>query len=214
MIKTRIFQITGFIFCGIIIFGSCKSGKNSDSIKTGDDTIKRLAVRVEQKMASNKAPVINMTDTVSIKHLVLCMRDSAANSGRIAKKLGEIYSVKLAAVIKRNGLKITGSPIAWYRNQKAPYFFEAGIPIDRKPSKFAAGVFIKYIGSDSTVVAHFYGPYNLTNQAYPVLQEWIKDHKKKIIHPPYEVYIDDPTDKDGKLKDPYKVQTDIVFTWK
>ena len=198
----------------LFIFSACKSGKTSDSVKTGADTITRLAVKIEQKISPNKAPVINMMDSLSVKHLVLCMKDSAANSGRIAKKLGEIYSVKLAAVIKRNGLKVTGPPIAWYRSQKAPFFFEAGIPVDRKPGKFPAGVFLKSIGTDSTVVAHFYGPYNLTSQAYPVLQDWIKDHKKKIIHPPYEVYVDDPMGKDGKLKDPYKVQTDIVFTWK
>lgn len=212
--KLRLILILFFFTFLFSIINACKNGKNNENEKTGVDTIKRLAVKIEQKILLNKAPVINLNDTMSIKHLVLCMRDSAATSGRIAKKLGEIYSVKLAAVIKKNKLKILGSPMAWYRNQKAPYFFEAGLPIDKKPLKLPAGVFLKSIGSDSTIVAHFYGPYNLTSQAYPVLQEWIKDHKKKLIHPPYEIYIDDPMDKNGKLKDPYKVQTDIVFTWK
>ncbi len=212
--KLRFSLILSLIVTLLFFFTACKSGKTSDTDKTGVDTIKRLAVKIEQKITGNKAPVINLNDTVAVKRLVLCMRDSAATSGRIAKKLGEIYSIKLAAVIKRNGLKITGSPMAWYKKQKAPYFFEAGLPVDKKPSKLAAGVFLKFIETDSVIVAHFYGPYNLTNQAYPVLQEWIKDHKKKLIRPAYEIYIDDPMDKNGKLKDPYKVQTDIVFTWK
>ena len=104
--------------------------------------------------------------------------------------------------------------MAWYKSQKAPFFFEAGIPVDKKPAKLPAGVTLKQIGVDSVIVAHFYGPYDLTGQAYTVLQDWIKDHKKKAIHPPYEIYVEDPMDKNGKLKDPYKVQTDIVFTWK
>ena len=193
---------------------ACKNGKAAGNEKTDTDTLKRLAVKIEQKNLVIRAPVINISDTVSIKHLVLFMRDSAANSGRIAKKLGEIYSVKLAAIIKKNGLKVTGPPMAWYRSQKAPYFFEAGLPIDRKLVKLPHGVFLKSIATDSTIVAHFYGPYKLTSEAYPILEDWIKYHKKQIIHPPYEVYIDDPTDKNGKLKDSYKVQTDIVFTWK
>lgn len=212
--KFRFLLIISLSASIILNLNACKNGKNTDAEKSGADTIKRLAVKIEQKVLVNKAPVINMTDTVSNKHLVLCLRDSAANSGRIAKKLGEIYSVKLTAIIKKNGLKITGPPMAWYRSQKAPFFFEAGLPIDKKPKKMLYGAYLKSIGTDSTIVAHFYGPYNLTNAAYPVLQDWIKDHRKKIIHPPYEVYIDDPTDKNGKLKDPYKVQTDIVFTWK
>jgi len=88
------------------------------------------------------------------------------------------------------------------------------LPVDKKPSKLPPGVIIKQIGTDSVVVAHFYGPYSLTAKAYPVLQDWLKDHKKKAIQPPYEIYVDDPMDKNGKLKDPYKVQTDIVFTWR
>ena len=88
------------------------------------------------------------------------------------------------------------------------------MPVNKKPAKLPKGVSLKQIGTDSVVVAHFYGPYELTPQGYTALKDWIKDHKKKIILPPYEVYVGDPMDKDGKLIDPYKVQTDIIFTWK
>ena len=208
-IKTLFFAV---VF--IIMAGSCNNGKGKDSQKLKTDTIVRTEVKVEQKNLTNKATVINITDTLSNKAMVLCLKDSAANSGRISKKLGEIYSVKLALFIKRNGLKITGPPMAWYKSEKAPYFFEAGYPIDKRPKKLPAGATIKLIGIDSVVVAHFYGPYNLTNQAYIALNGWMKDHKKKLSQPSYEVYVDEPIDKTGKLKDPYKVLTDIVFTWK
>ena len=203
-----------FVASLVVIALACNNGNDTAQTKIKNDTIVKTAVRIEQKTTPNKAPVINITDTVSIKHIILCMKDSAATSGRIAMKLGEIYSVKLAAVIKKNGLKITGAPMAWYKSQKAPFFFEAGFPVDKKPVRLPAGVTVKQIGTDSVVIAHFYGPYNLTGQAYIALQDWIKEHKKTTIQAPYEVYVDDPLDKNGKLKDPYKVQTDIVFTWR
>jgi effector-binding domain-containing protein len=47
--------------------------------------------------------------------------------------------------------------------------------------------------------------------AYDALAEWAKDKKKKKKGNPYEVYVTDPIDKDGKPVDPYKIRTDIVF---
>ncbi len=75
-------------------------------------------------------------------------------------------------------------------------------------------MYIKQIGIDSIVVAHFYGPYDLIPQAYDALRDWLKDHKKRVKGEPYEIYVDAPIDSAGKAKDPYKVQTNIVFSWK
>ena len=211
------YSVTFFTSAAVLLFFfvGCNNANNKNTtLETKNDPVVKIAIKTDQPTITKKAPVINIMDTLSVKQLVLCIKDSAANSQRIAKKLAIIYGVKLASIIKKNKLKVTGAPIAWYKNQKAPFFFEAGIPVDRKPSKLPAGVTVKQIGTDSVVIAHFYGPYDLTGQAYTALQDWIKDRKKKSIKPPYEVYVDDPLDKDGKLKDPYKVQTDIVFTWK
>lgn len=142
------------------------------------------------------------------------MKDSAASAERIGVKLAAILGFKLAAVIKKNGLKTNGKPMAWCNNTKAPYFFEAGLPVDKKPTKQPSNVFTREIGVDSVVVAHFYGPYELLPQAYEALSDWMKSHKKTMKGKPYEIYVDDPVDKDGKPKDPYKVQTDVVFPWK
>lgn len=213
MYTKHLFAITTLAVACLFLFCGCKNANNKLINSTTKDSIVKIAIRTEQPLATKRAPVINIMDTLSIKQLVLCIKDSAANSQRLAAKLATIYGVKLATVIKKNKLKITGAPMAWYKSQKAPYFFEAGLPIDKKPVKLPAGVTIKQMGTDSVVVAHFYGPYELTGQAYTALQDWIKDRKKKTTKAPYEVYVDDPLGKDGKLKDPYKVQTDIIFTW-
>lgn len=206
---------TFFIAALLLLLNACNNPiEHTTKTNTIKDTTQKGNAIKEEKLPVRKAPVININDTLANKYLVLCIKDSAATSDRIAVKLGVIYGVKLAAIIKKNGLKVTGAPMAWYKSQKAPYFFEAGLPVDKKPAKLPAGVTIKQIVTDSVVVAHFYGPYDLTVQAHTALQDWLKDHKKKLIHPPYEIYIDDPLDKNGKLKDPYKVQTDIIFTWR
>ena len=143
--------------------------------------------------------------------MVLCIKDSAINSARLSQKLAQIYAVKLTDVIRKNKLKVLGPPHAWYKSQKAPFFFEAGLPVDKKPAKLGKNMLIKKLGGDSAVVAHFYGPYEQTGMAYEALHEWLKDRKKKLRSAPYEVYVGDPIDKNGQPVDPYKVLTDIVF---
>jgi effector-binding domain-containing protein len=213
---TKIITVSIFFsFSLLMMLSACNhSGDSKKNQQAKKDTVIKTAIKREEPSVVKKAPVINIMDTLSIKQMVLCIKDSAATSGRIALKLGQIYGVKLAAIIKKEKLKVTGPPMAWYKSSKAPFFFEAGLPVDRKPAKLPANAIIKQMGQDSVIVAHFYGPYDLTDQAYTALQEWMKDHKKKSILPPYEVYVDDPLDKNGKLKDPYKVQTDIIFTWR
>lgn len=199
----------------LIMANACNNAKDNKATPTEKkDSGKKEIIKKEERITPKKAPIINITDTLSIKRFVLCIKDSAANNERVAIKLAAIYGIKLQTIIKKNKLKVTGAPMAWYKKQKAPFFFEAGLPVDKIPAKLPAGVSVKKIGTDSVVVAHFYGPYDLTVQAYTALQDWVKDRRKKIIQAPYEIYVDDPMEKNGKLKDPYKVQTDIVFTWR
>ncbi len=159
----------------------------------------------------SSAPIINITDTIAVKYNVIFIKDSAANSVRLSQKLAGIYGMKLGEVIRKNKLKATGPPMAWYKSQKSPFFFEAGVPVDKKPAKLPKGISFKRVGGDSAVVAHYYGPYEETSQAYEALREWLKDRKKKSVSPPYEIYVGDPIDQNGKAVDPYKVQTDIIF---
>lgn len=202
----------------IVLLYACnnqpQTDKNPSKVKSSDSTVVNKKKPTEVALPTNRPPIINITDTLSVKQLVLCMKDSSANFDRISLKLGQIYGVKLATIIKKNNLKITGQPVAWYKARKAPYFFEAGIPVDKRPRKLPVNAFIKVIGVDSVVVAHFYGGYDLLPQAYEALTDIIKERKRTLKNKPYEIYIDDPMDKNGKLKDPYKVQTDVVFPWR
>jgi effector-binding domain-containing protein len=119
----------------------------------------------------------------------------------------------VTAFIKKQQLQTDGAKMVWYKTNNAPFFFEAGIPINKKPGKLPRGIQVKNIGGDSAIIAHYYGPYSKTSLAYDAMAEWAKDKKKKKKGHPYEIYVTDPIGKDGKPIDPYKVQTDIVFPY-
>lgn len=190
---------------------ACNSNDSKQEGQKKDSAKKTDAAKTKAEASSRKPPIINITDSVGLKRIVLCMRDSAATAERIGGKLAQIYGVKLAEVFKKEKLKNTGAPMAWYQGPKAPYFFEAGVPVNRKPAKLPNGVFVRETGTDSVIIAHFFGPYDMISQAYDAVRERMKDSKKKAGGPPYEIYIGDPLDKNGKPVDPYKVQTDVVF---
>lgn len=206
----QLFQrVIGIFFISILCY-SC----NNAPEKKEETPAPKDSVVTEAPVETKRAPIININDTLSIKRIVITIKDSASTMERVSMKLGEIYGVQLAAVINKHNLKVTGKPMAWFKSKTAPYFFEAGIPVDKRPAKPGAGIQVKEIGTDSVVVAHFYGPYDLTFQGYDVLKDLLKDRKKKSKGSPYEIYVDDPFDSSGRPKDPYKVQTDIVFPYK
>lgn len=197
----------------IAVLAACSGNeKKQDPPKTVVNApVTDIKLKEKDKTPEVKPGIINIQDTVSPRMIVIYMKDSAASFDRIGAKLGKIYASKLAETLKKSGVKMAGAPMAWYKTFKAPYFFEAGIPVNKKPGKLVSGVFIKEMPSDSAMVAHFYGPYNLLSQGYDALRERLKDEKKKNTAPPYEIYVGDPLDKDGKPIDPYRVRTDIVF---
>jgi effector-binding domain-containing protein len=204
-------------FLAVIIFLMACNSSDKKITETKKDTLQPVrAVVAENKEPGEavKPGIINILDTVATKSIVIYMKDSAKTFERISIKLAQIYGVKLADVLKKNKIQMAGAPMAWYKSQKAPYFFEAGVPVNKKPAKFPANVFVREINNDSVVVAHFYGPYNLLEQGYTAIKEWMKDEKKIANGAPYEIYVGDPFDKEGKPIDPYKVRTDIVFPHK
>jgi effector-binding domain-containing protein len=206
--KNVLLVVGGFIVLGIA------TGCSNQSEEKQPEVVKKDNKTVPPTKKTERAPIINMTDTLSVKRIVVCIKDSAATSERISMKLGLIYGVKMASILKKNKLRMTGPPMAWYKSRKAPFFFDAGIPVDKKPAKIPANVQVRTTGGDSATVAHYYGPYDMIGQAYEAVSDWLKEHNKTVVGSPYEIYVDDPIEKNGKLKDPYKVQTDIVFPWK
>jgi hypothetical protein len=173
-------------------------------------------IKKEKKDTSvtKRGPIINVTDTIERKLTVLCIKDSAATAARLSTKLNAIYNIKLPDAIKTAKLKAVGPPMAWYRMQKTAFFFEAGIPVEKGPSKAAKGTFIKNTGKDSVLIAHFFGPTDLSAAGYDALNEILKDRNKKKSSPAYEIYVDNPFDLNAKKKDPYRMQMDIVVPYK
>ena len=212
--KLSRWKYTYIFFLSMVILSSlnCNSDKNDKKAVSPENIIYKIdtASRKTEKI-TKRPPIINITDTVAIRQIVLYMKDSARSSQRIGLKLTAIYEKTLAEVIKKNKLIKTGSRMAWFRTSSEPFFFEAGIPVNKKPVKLPRNVFIKNIGGDSAVIAHFYGPYELSYEGYSALRDWLKDNNKKASGAPYEIYISNPIDNKGKATDPYRVQTDIVF---
>ncbi len=190
---------------------SCKSKAKNESDKPAKDTLIVPVKRTEKEAQKERPPIINIIDTLSPKRIIIYSRDSAKTYERIGMKLAKNYGSRLAETIKKNNLKMTGAPIAWYKTTKAPFFFEAGLQVNKVPAKPAKGVQVRELAGGNVVVAHFFGPYNLMTQGYDAIKEWIKVNKKVQAGAPFEIYITDPIDKNGKPLDPYKVQTDIVF---
>ncbi|MFT3980531.1 MAG: hypothetical protein QM687_08680 [Ferruginibacter sp.] len=202
----------------LLLLGSAGCGNKSKKDQAATNTpaivVRKDTARLKKETQPARSPIINIIDSTPPRTIVIYIKDSAATSERISQKLANIYGTKLSKVIKENKLSIAGPPMAWYKSNKAPFFFEAGIPVNKKPAKPGKNVLVKTIGGVPSVVAHFYGPYASTYVGYEVLSDWLKDRKKQRAGTPYEIYVTDPIDKDGKMLDPYKVQTDIVFPYK
>jgi effector-binding domain-containing protein len=208
-VNTKILFNTALLFTAILLV-SCGDKKKKDPPKPEKGRIK-TEVKKESETKTQRPPIINIVDTVSLKMTVIYSSDSAATFDRIGLKLGKIYGTKLPEYIKKNNLKITGAPMAWYKKQKTPFFFEAGIPVNKTGSKPVKGVQIRQMSGGKALIVHFYGPFELLPQGYDAVKEWMKENKKIPAGPSYEIYITDPIDKNGKPVDPYKIQTDIVF---
>lgn len=202
--------ISSFLF--LFLCFSCKEKKTNTPpppIVYKKDT---TTVVAEQKKL--KAPIINIIDTVSVPATILIVKDSALSSSGIAEKMAHIYSSQLPALIKEKNLEIIGPRMAWYKSSNSPFFFEAGFPINKAPKgKLPKHVSVKKIGTDSVYIARFFGPYDLTYQAYDVLKEWLQENHKKRKEQPYEIYVGNANDENGNPVDPYKVRTDIVFPY-
>jgi hypothetical protein len=197
-------------------FFSCKSKKEVIPPKPGEPTIivRKDTASLKKETPPSRSPIINIVDTTSPKYDIIYIKDTAHSSQRISEKLAKIYDIRLPKVIADNNLTIAGPRMAWYRSNKSPFSFEAGIPVNKKPGKLPKGVLFKTVGGEPAFIAHFYGPYSHTFVAYEVLTEWLKDHKKTRAALPYEIYVSNPVAPDGKMMDPYRVLTDIVFPYK
>jgi effector-binding domain-containing protein len=198
--------------CSIIFMISCADTKEKE-------TAAKAAQQKSEKAATptvvaEKAPIINLQDTIELKRTVLCIKDSANNRERMYAKLCTIYNTKLADCIKTNKLKVMGNPIAWHTKQKNAFFFEAGIPVNTAPTKPGKGMYMKNTSNDSVFVAHFFGPSDMAVGAYVALNEKLTDLHKHKTNDIYEVYFGDYFSASATPKDFYKLRTDIILPYK
>ncbi len=203
-----------FMLFAAVFMAGCGNKDSKDKVKVIKDSTPsagRVETKKEPKAKTQRPPIINIADTLAPRRTVIYCKDSAATFERISLKLSKIYGTKLSEYLKKNKLRSTGAPMAWYKKQKAPYFFEAGIPVNKRGTKAVSGVHIREMPAGKVLIAHFFGPFELLPQGYDAIREWMKDNKKIAAGVPYEIYITDPVDKNGKPVDPYKIQTDIVF---
>ena len=205
---TTFFKIA--LFFTTILLVSCGGKKKQEPAKPEKGRIK-TEVKKGTETKTQRPPIINIVDTIAPKMTVAYCTDSAATFERISLKLGKIYGITLAEYIKKNNLKTAGANMAWYKKQKAPFFFEAGIPVNKAGAKAVKGVQIRQLGAGKALIVHFYGPFEMLPQGYDAMKDWMKENNKTLAGPTYEIYVTDPIDKNGKRVDPYKIQTDIVF---
>ena len=170
-----------------------------------------LSKLAESSAPVAKEPTIQIEESTSKPMNVIYVIDSAATGAEIGPKLAKIYGGDLGNFMKKAGLKMAGPPMAWYNQQQEPFVFDAGAPVDKMPAKTEGNIKSRLVPASKIVVAHFYGPYELTPKGYKAIEDWLKQHPDKVVSgKPYEVYMGDP----GIEKDPYKVLTDIVFPLK
>jgi len=198
----------------LTVFTACKEKKPVKKQEPEKIIYKIDTSREKELPAASRAPVINIVDTIAAREIVIYVKDSAKTSDRIGIKLEKIYRKTLPEFCKKNNITITGPRIAWFKSSSAPFYFEAGFPVNKKPAKKSKNIFVREIGGQNVLVAHFYGPYHLSYEAYVALSEQLKSLNKKQSASPYEKYITPPIDSTGKAMDPYKVLTDIVFPHK
>jgi effector-binding domain-containing protein len=198
---------------GISILMIGCGGSNEKAIPEKKET-EKTEKTVTQDVATTKAPIINLQDTIALKQTLLCIKDSATTKERLYTKLCDIYNTKLADCMKANKIKATGNPMVWHTKQKTAFFFEAGIPVDKAPNKPGKGMYMKSTSNDSVFVAHFFGPNELSAVAYDALNEKLTDLHKKKVGDSYEIYFGDYFTTTSTPKDFYKLRTDIVLPFK
>lgn len=204
----NLFKTATFFLYTLLV--SCGGDKKQEPPKPEKGRIK-TEVKKGTETKVQRPPIINIVDTVAPKMTVAYCNDSAANFERISLKLEKIYGTKLPEYIKKNNLKTTGYNMAWYKKQNAPFFFEAGVPVNKAGTKPVKGVQIRQLSACKALIVHFYGPFEMLPQGYEAVKEWMKENKKSLAGPSYEIYVTETIDKNGKPVDSYKIQTDIVF---
>lgn len=153
-----------------------------------------------------KEPTMQIEETTVAQQYLMVMNDSAATSEEIGSKLGTIFG-KIGECAGKCKMENAGPPVAWYNGPNAPWKFVAGMPFKTKCEHPESGISNKEIKGGKAVVVHYFGPYEMSGKAYEAGDKYLREKNLTASDAPYEVYVGDPMVE----KDPYKVQTDVVF---
>jgi effector-binding domain-containing protein len=198
-----------FLFACILAIAISCGSKNppegsSDSLQTApaDST-------TNDSTATAKEPTMQIEEGKISQQYFMVMDDSANTPEEIGKKFETIFGKvgECAAKCKMEG---SGPPAAWYNGPEAPWKFTAGMPYTTKCEHPEKGISVKEIKAGNAVIVHYFGPYELMSKGYTSGEDYMKSKNLVAGGAPYEVYIGDPMTE----KNPYKVQTDIVFPLK
>lgn len=197
-----------YFYTGLLALAISCGSKNSeegktDSLQTATDST------LSDSTAMAKEPTMQIEETTTATQYLMVMNDSAATPEEIGTKLGTIFGT-IGACAGKCKMETSGPPLAWYNGPNAPWKFVAGMPFKTKCEHPDAGISNKDLKGGKAVVVHFFGPYEMTGKAYEAAEGYIKEKNLTAGDAPYEVYIGDPMVE----KDPYKVQTDVVFPLK
>lgn len=190
------------LYAGLFAFAiSCgtkeqQSGTESASTDTTQTDTSAMA----------KEPTMQIEETTIPQQFLMVMDDSAATTEEIGQKLGTIFG-KIGECAGKCKMENSGPPVAWYNGPNAPWKFAAGMPYKTKCENPESGISNREIKAGKAVVVHFFGPYEMSGKAYEAADAYMKEKNLAASDAPYEVYIGDPMVE----KDPYKVQTDVVF---
>lgn len=204
-----------FSFCALVLCSlACQQKDSSEESLRQPSSIQHTASK--DSVPPKKAPIVNLIDTLCPSYKVIYVQESATSEPEIGPKLAEIFNKKMPEVISKMKLEMAGPPIAWYRpGKKAHSFsFDAGWPVNKKPAQLPNKFLFRTTGTDSAIIAHYYGPYELTYFAYDAMKDRLKSMNRTSSAPAFEIYVDDPMDEHGNPKDPFKVRTDIVLPYK
>ena len=190
-----------FILC--LCVGACKP-------KTGNAIPPEVVYKEDTVV---EKVVVNITDTLFPQTYLICRRDTANSVQAINDKLNASFKKLLPALADSLNAGINGPRYAWYKNESLPLIFETGFPVDMLPGHVPKPYFVRTVKQDSAFVAHFFGPYSGISVAHEALQSRLKSAKKKLRTAPFEIYVDDVYDENGKLKNPYRVRTDIIYLY-
>lgn len=201
--------VTTYMNMEMGLFGRIFPGLMMDNFLGGDfeKSLAGLKKHAESLPAEPASSAQEMKiETTTTPAMLFAGTKIETNNEKISSDIGASYG-KIGAFMKKNGLEQAGPVFALYHSYSPEKIvMECGVPVT-KTAKAEGDVSVNEMKAGNAVVAHYYGAYDGLSSAHESIDKWIKKNNKKIIGPPWEVYVSDP----GIEKDTMKWLTEIYY---